>query len=162
MIGSENPSISLQNEQPGDENVDPSGRYGPEVCGNPTGHWLISWGPRSQSGARVYLEPTPKSRRTREEKLPSPDQKSFHISTTRTTPGRKRRSPGSIPPRRVWKPQPNRVMDDCIGPMGLARGERCPPGQRRGPDAPGEDNFPSPDQKYHRYLYYSNTPGRKT
>ena len=40
------------------------------------------------------------------DKVPSPDQKPFHISVTPTTWGRKRRSPGSIPPHTVWKPQP--------------------------------------------------------
>ena len=39
-----------------------------------------------------------------EVEIPFPDQKSFHISTTPTTPGRKWRSPGSIPFRTVWKP----------------------------------------------------------
>ena len=45
----------------------------------------------------------------------SPDYKSFHISTTPTTRGQKRRSPGSIPPRRVWKPQPNCLVANCQG-----------------------------------------------
>ena len=31
--------------------------------------------------------------------------------------------------------------------MESARGESCPSGQRRGPVPPGEDKFPSPDQK---------------
>ena len=93
--------------------------------------------------------------------FPSADRKSFHISTTRSTPGQKGRSPGSIPPNRVWKPQPHWVMDDWIGPMGLARGERCPPGQRRGPDAHGEDNFPSPDQTFFGIFTIRATRGGK-
>ena len=40
----------------------------------------------------------------------SPDEKSFNILITPTSRGRKRRSPGSIPPRTVWKPQPHRLV----------------------------------------------------
>ena len=74
-----------------------------------------------------------------EDKFPSPGQKPFHISTAPTTRGRKRRSPGSIPPRRVWKPLPHWVIVDWLGLMEPARGDSCPSGQRRGPAAPGED-----------------------
>ena len=50
-----NPSISLQLQQPGDENADPPGRYRPAGCGNPnpTGWLLIGWGSWSQRAARV-------------------------------------------------------------------------------------------------------------
>ena len=78
-----------------------------------------------------------------EDKFLSPDQKYFRISTTPTNRGRKRRSPGSIPPRRVWKPQPHRVIADWLGLMEPARSESCPSGQRRGPAEPGEHNFQS-------------------
>ena len=40
-----------------------------------------------------------------EDIVPSPDQKSFHTSTTRTNQGRKWLSPASISPRTLWKPQ---------------------------------------------------------
>ena len=50
-----------------------------------------------------------------EDKLPSPGQKSFHISTTPTTRGRKRRSPGSMTPRKVWKPQPTWLVANWLG-----------------------------------------------
>ena len=97
----------------------------------------------------------------REDKLTSPGQKPFHISTTPTTQGRKHRSPGSIPSRRVWKPQPNWVIADWLGLMELARGESCPSGQRRGPAAPGEDKFPSPGQKSFQISTTPKTRERK-
>ena len=53
-----------------------------------------------------------------DDRVPSPDQKSFHdISTTynSTTRGRKRRCPESIPPRAVWKPQPHWLIDIWLG-----------------------------------------------
>ena len=82
-----------------------------------------------------------------ENKLPSPDQKSFHISTTPTNRGRKRSSPWSIPLRTVWKRQPHWLVADWLGIMKPARGESFHWGKRRGPAAPGKDKFPSPDQK---------------
>ena len=93
--------------------------------------------------------------------FPSSDQKSVHISTAPTTRGRKRRFPRSIPPRRVWKPQPHWVIADWLGLMEPARGERCPSGQRRGPAAPGEDKFPFPGQKSVHISTTSTTRGRK-
>ena len=42
-----------------------------------------------------------------EDRVSSPEQKFFHTSTNPTTGGHKRRSPASIPPHRVWKPQPH-------------------------------------------------------
>ena len=97
-----------------------------------------------------------------EDRVSSPDQKSFHISTTPTNRGRKWRSPRSIPPRTVWKPQPHRLVADWLGFMEPASGESCPSGQRRGPAAPEEDKVPSPDEKF---FHISTTPtnrGRKT
>ena len=96
-----------------------------------------------------------------EDNLPSPGQKPIHISTTPTTRGRKRRSPGSIPPRRVWKRQPHWVIADWLGLMEPARGESCPSGQRRGPAAPGEYNFQSPGQKPFHISETPTTRGRK-
>ena len=81
-----------------------------------------------------------------EGRVSSPAQKPFHISTTPTTRGRKRRSPGSIPPRNAWKPQPHWLIADWLGVMEPARGESCPSGQRRGSAAPGEDMVSSSDQ----------------
>ena len=50
-----NPSISLQFQQPGDENGDFPGRYRPARCGNPnpTHRLLIGWGSWRQRAARV-------------------------------------------------------------------------------------------------------------
>ena len=79
----------------------------------------------------------------REDKFPSPSHKPSHISTTPTTRGRKCRSPGSTPPRRVWKPQPNYLIANWLRLMETSRGESCPSGHRRGLTAPGEDRvFP--------------------
>ena len=96
-----------------------------------------------------------------EYRVPSPDQKSFHISTTPTTRGRKRRPPRSITPSTVWKSQPHWLIADRLELMEPARCESCPSGQCRGPAASGEDNVPSPDLKS---FYISETPttaGRK-
>ncbi|CAN0378402.1 unnamed protein product [Laminaria digitata] len=45
-----------------------------------------------------------------DDRVPSPVQESFHTYTTPTTRGRKRRSPGSIPPRAVVLTFPLRVV----------------------------------------------------
>ena len=86
-----------------------------------------------------------------------PRMKNTSISLQTPTRGRKRRSPGSIPPRKVWKPQPNWLVANWLRLMESARGEGCPSGQRRGPAAPGEDGVLSPDLKsLHIYTTNSN------
>ena len=114
----------------------PPGRYRLARWGNPQPHWLIGdW-------LRIVESPPPG-----EDKAPPPDQKSFHTPIPPTNRGRKRWFTGSIPPRTVWKPQPHWLIADWLGLMGSARGESgesCPSGQRRGPAAPGKDNFASP------------------
>ena len=50
-----------------------------------------------------------------EETFPSTGKKSFHISTTATTRGRTEKSPGSIPPHRVGKPQSHWPIADWLG-----------------------------------------------
>ena len=147
-----NPLQNLQPRQPGDENGDPPGRNRPVWCGNPspTGRSLIGWG--------SYIEPAHPGG----DRLPSPGKKSFYKSTTPTTRGRKRISPGSIPPRRTWKPQPDWMIADWLGLMEPARGKSRPSGQRRGPAAPGEDHFPSPDHKYFHISTTQTTQGTKT
>ena len=66
-----------------------------------------------------------------------------------------------MPPHKVWKPQLNWLVADWLGLMEPARGESCLSGQRRGPAAPVEDKFPSPDQKSF-HIYNFNNPGTKT
>ena len=83
-----------------------------------------------------------------EDRVLSPDQKSFHISTTQQPGGENGRSPGSIPPRTVWKPQPHLLVADWLGLMEPTGSEGCPPGQGRGRAAHGEVKIPSSDQKY--------------
>ena len=80
------------------------------------------------------------------DKFPSPDQKSFNMRTIATNRGREWRSPGSIPLRRGWKPQPHWVVVDWLKLMQAARGESCPSGQRRHPAALKEDQVLSPDE----------------
>ena len=102
-----------------------------------------------------------KTKETKARFARAPHYKSFHISTTPTTRGRKRRSPGSIPLRRVWKPQPNWMIADWMRLMEPARGERCPSSQRRGLAVPREDEFPSPGQKSFHMSTPPKTRGRK-
>ena len=113
-----NPSIPLQRQQTGDENRDRPGRYDPAPCGNPKPHCLVADRLGLMEPARGESCPSGQRRGPAapgEDKFPSPDQKSLHTSTTSTTQGQKRRSPGSIPPRRVWTPQPHGAMADCRG-----------------------------------------------
>ena len=78
---------TLQLRPTGDGNGAPPGRYLPSWCGNPN---------------LGFVKPAPPA----EDNNLSADQKSFHTSTTPTNRGRRRWSPGSIPPPMVWKPQP--------------------------------------------------------
>ena len=77
-----NPSIHPQTQQTGGENGGPS----------------ISIAPRTVWKPQFIGPPTPA-----EDKVKSPDHKSFHTSTTQTYLGRKWLPPGSIPPRTMWK-----------------------------------------------------------
>ena len=84
------------------------------------------------------------------------------MSTNLTTRGRKRRSPGSIPPRMVSKSQPHWVIADWLGLMGPARGEGCPSGQHQRPAVPGKDMALSPHKKSFYVSTTLNNPGTKT
>ena len=86
------PSIRIQLRQTRDENGCSPGRCRPARCGIPNlTDCFLAWVCRASA--------------TGEEKVPFTDQKSFRTSTTRTNPGRKLLSPGSITPRTLWKPQ---------------------------------------------------------
>ena len=61
----------------------------------------------------------------------------------------------------MWKPQPYWLIADWLVLMESARRGSCPSGQRRGPAAPGEDKFPSPDQKAFHTSTTPTTRGRK-
>ena len=157
-------SISLQLQQSGDEKRRSPGSIPPRRVWKPLPHWLVvDWlrlmepahGEGCLSGQR--RRPTAPG----EYRVPSPVYKSFHIPTTSTTWGRKRRSPGSIMPRRVRKPQPHWLYTDWMRLMEPAHGESCPCGQRRGPAAPGEDNVLSLDQKSLHISTALTTRGRK-
>ena len=145
-----NPSIPLQLQQPADENGDPLGRYRAARCGNPTP--LTDCRILGARGASAHLELPSGQRRglaaPGEDNFPFPDRNSFHVSTIPANRGRQRRSPGAIPLRTVWKPQPHCLVAYWLKRlMEPARGESCPLGQRRSLAAPGEDRISSPDEK---------------
>ena len=146
-----NPFKYLQLQQPEDENEDPPGRYRPARGGNPnqTGWVLIDWDSWSQRAARV-------APRDNVEAPPHPGSIGSHprirnpsisAQLTPTTRGRKQGSPGSIPPRTVWKSQLHWLVADWLGIMEPAGGDSCPSGQGRGRAAHEEVKAPSPDQK---------------
>ena len=154
MIGShlriKNPSLTLQARQPGDEMVIPRVETTPHGVETPAPLPDADWLGIVRRGSAP-----------RGDMFPSPDWISFHTSTTPTTRGRKRRSPGSIQLSGVWKPQPHWLFADWLRFMEPARVGSCPSGQRRGPAAPGEDKVLPPD---HKSLQISTTPtnrGRK-
>ena len=89
-----------------------------------------------------------------EDSFPSPGQKSFNISPTLTTPSRNRNTVGSIPLRRVWKPQSLCPIADWLGLIMPPRGEGFPSDLGRGPVAPGQNYFPSPGKKF----FHISTP----
>jgi len=129
----------------------------------PQPHWLIAdslglmesaCGESRPSGQRGPAAPG-------EYSFPSPDQQFFQISTTPTTRGRKRRSPGSIPPRTVWKLQPHWLVADWLGFMEPAYGESFPSDQRRSPAAPGEDKVSTPEKRSFLISTTPTTLGRK-
>ena len=78
---------------------------------------------------------------TGEAKVPSPDQKCLHTSTTPTTRGRNRWSPGLIPPRMAWKTQPHWLIGGWLGFVE--------------PAPPGEDEISSTN---HKSFHTSTTP----
>ena len=61
----------------------------------------------------------------------------------------------------MLKPQCHWPIDDWLGLLDPPRGEDCVSGERRGPTAPGEDNFPSPGQKSFHISTSPNTRRRK-
>ena len=90
------------------------------------------------------------------DKVLSPNQKSFHISTTNcNTLATKTGTPLSILPLKVWKPQPHCLAADGLGLMEPAGCEGCPSGQGRGYAAHRDVNVPSPG---HKALYVSTIP----
>ena len=110
---------------------------------------------RASARRELPLGPTSRSRCTRGGYFLSPHHKSRNTSSIPTIWGRKQRSPGSIPPRAVWKPQPHWLIADWLGLMEPAPGESFPSGQRRSPAAPGQDRVSSPD---HKSFHISTTP----
>ena len=74
------------------------------------------WKPQPHGSIADWLEHiSPSPAAPEEDWAPSPVQTSFHISTTPRPRGRKSSSPGSIPPRTVWKPQSHGPIVDWLG-----------------------------------------------
>ena len=94
------------------------------------------------------------------DKVPSLHEKSIYIPTTPKSRGRKRRSPGSIQPRKVWKPQPKWLVANWLRLTEPVRGESCPSGQRRVPATPGDDKVSSRDRKAFEISTTPTTRGR--
>ncbi|CAM9543190.1 unnamed protein product, partial [Laminaria digitata] len=79
----------------------------------PQPYWLIYDWLGLMEPARIESCPSGQRRGSAapgDDKVPSPGQESFHTSPVSTTWGRKRRSPGSIPPRTVVPTFPFRVV----------------------------------------------------
>ena len=87
-----NRSIRVQLRLPGDQTRDPN--------------WLELMEPARGDSCPSDLRRGPAA--PGEDRVLSPDQKSFHISATPTNRRLMRRSPESILPYTVWKPQPYR------------------------------------------------------
>ena len=137
----------------------------PPGCENPkpTGWLVIGLGSWSQRAARVArlanVEVPPHPGRIGS--YPRIRNPSIYPQLTPTTWGRERGFPGSIPPRRVCKPQSHWVMADWLRLMEPACGGSCPSGQRRGLAAPRKDKFPSPGQKSFHITTTPTTRGRQ-
>ena len=76
----------------------------PSTVWKPQSYWLIA-------DRLVLVAPTA----TGEDKVPFPDEKSCHTSTSLTNRGEKRRSSESIPLRTVWRSQPLWLIADWLG-----------------------------------------------
>ena len=82
-----------------------------------------------------------------DDRVLSPNQKSFHTSTTNANNvGSKMGIPGSILLRTVWKPPPHWLVADGLGIMEPAGVECCLSCQGRGCAAHGEVKVQSADQ----------------
>ena len=89
-----NPSIHLKLQETGDEIDGSPCSTSPRTVWKSQPLWPIAdW--------RGFVEPAPPA----EDKVPSPDDKCFHTSTTRTNQGRKQLSAGKISAGTLWKPQ---------------------------------------------------------
>ena len=139
------------------------GSISPRTVWKTQPHWLIADWLGLMEPARGESYP-PGQRRSPaapgEDSVQSPDQKSLLISTTPTTRGRKRRSLGSIPPRRVWKTQLHWLIDNWLELMEPASGDSCPSDPRRDRAVHGEVEVPSPDQRSFHISTTSTTRGR--
>ena len=93
-----NPSIYLQLPQTGDETSGSQGRHRTARRGSPS----------SAGSLLIFNLGFVRLARPGEDKLPSPHHESFHIYIYNPS-NRERKwwTPGSIPPRTVWKPQPH-------------------------------------------------------
>ena len=98
-----------------------------------------------------------------DDKVPPPDNKSFHKPITPTTRGRKRTYPGLIPPRKVWKPKPNGQFMIGWGLWTQRTARVVPRDNGEVLLASGDDKLPSLENKtFYTCTTNCNQPGRKT
>ena len=146
------------------QNGYPSGPYRPARYGNPNPHFLVvDWiglmkPARDESCPSEHLGG---SAAPGDDIVSSSDEKSFQTSTTSTTQEKRGDTPGQY--RSAWcgNPNPHCLVANWMGLMEPARGENCPLRQRQGNAAPGEDKFPSPDEKSFQISTAFNNPGTK-
>ena len=116
----------------------------------PQPHWLLADWLRLMEPVRGESCPSGQRRDPAapgKDRVFSPDQKSFHTSTTNANNvGSKMGIPGSILLRTVWKPQPHWLVADGLGIMEPAGVEGCLSCQGRGCAAHGEVKVQSADQ----------------
>ena len=162
-----NLSIKLQLEQPGDESSNTLGRYSLGRCEKLPHPPIADFG----WGRSWLIEPErdqscpPGQGRSlgapEDDNVSSPNQKYSYTSTPPKPRGRKRLSSGSIPHSTVWKAHAHPQLVDRLRLIEPERDQSCPSGQRRGPEAPEEDEVPSLDENYIHTPRCRTTPGRK-
>ena len=109
------PRISYDSNNPGTKTEIPWVDIPPCKVWKPQPNWPVAGWLRLTEPARGESCPSGQRRgyaAPGEDSIVSPEENSLHISTLPTTRGRKRRSPGSVPPRMVWKPQPHWLVAD--------------------------------------------------
>ena len=139
-------------------------RYRPARCGNSNPRWLIADWLGLMEPARRESCPLDQRRgpdASGEDKVSPPDKNPSISLQLQQLGDENRDPPGRYHPARCGNPNPHRLIADWLGLMEPARGESCPSGQRRGPAAPGEDIFPSPDHASFQISTPPTTRGRK-
>ena len=149
-----NPSSSLQLQQPGGGNGDPTCRYRPAGCRKPnsTGRFLFH-GPSARKNGTPFANV---------EVPPLPGEIGCHLRRRNHSTSLQHQHPGGEneiirvnTPRRMWKLPPHWLLADSPGLMEPERIQSFPSGQRPGPAAIGDDRASSLQKKY---FHISTTP----